>query len=125
VKIDEYDVVRRKYGSPFARQMIDAAGPAFQKALREMDVMVRLENGEFVFMLPGSSAPEVNYVLKRMRAATTNCVLPLLDRELQIRFQHGVAELKPNETAQELLSRARQSIGAATPAPQAVALYDR
>ena len=55
LKIEEYDIVNRKYGSPIARQMVDAAAPAFQKVLREMDVMTKLDNGEFVVMLPGST----------------------------------------------------------------------
>jgi diguanylate cyclase len=107
LKIEEYDIINRKYGSPIARQMVDAAAPGFQKALREMDVMAKLENGEFVVMLPGSSLSEVTRVVKRMRAATANCVLPLVDRQLQIRFRHGAAELQAKETAQELLARAR------------------
>ena len=64
-------------------------------------------------MLPGSTQTEANRVAKRMRSATANCLLPLVDRELQIRLQHGIAELKPNETAQELIARARLSL--ATP----------
>ena len=113
VKIDEYDVVNRKYGGPIARQMVDVAAPAFRKALRGMDVMTKLENGEFVFMLPGSTEFDVQHVIKRMRAATANCVLPLVDRELLIRFQHGVADLKGQESAQELLARARAEMSAA------------
>jgi diguanylate cyclase len=117
IKIEEYDIVNRKYGATVARQMVDAAAPAFQKVLREMDVLTKLENGEFVVMLPGSTRPEVSHVVKRMRAASAHCMLPLVDEQLQIRFGHGVAELKPNETAQELLSRARQAVA---PSPQQV-----
>ncbi|HEX3601859.1 MAG TPA: diguanylate cyclase [Lacipirellulaceae bacterium] len=124
VKLDEYDIINRKYGSPIARQMVDAAGPAFQRVLREMDVMAKLENGEFVVMLPGSTYSEVNQVVKRMRVATGNCVLPLLDRELKVEFQHGVAELKTGETAQELLARARQAVSI-EPRAQAAATFDR
>ncbi len=124
LKIEEFDIVNRKYGSHVARQMMDSAAPAFQRVLREMDVMSKLENGEFVAMLPGSTQSEVNFLLKRMRSATSSCVLPLVDRELQIRFQHGVAELKAGETAQEVLARARQSIGT-SPTPQAAATFDR
>ena len=105
----------RKYGSTIARQMVDAATPALEKMLREMDVLVRLENGEFIAMLPGSTQTEAKRVAKRMFSATANCVLPVLDRELQIRLQHGIAELKPSETAQELVARARLTL--ATPAP--------
>lgn len=124
LKIDEYDVVNRKHGTPVARQMIDAAGPAIQRALREMDVMSKLENGEFVVMMPGSTAPEVSHVAKRIAASAAHCVLPVLDRELRIRFQQGVAELKANETAQELLARARQAMAMAPPL-QPVAAFER
>ncbi len=113
LKIEEFDIVNRKYGSPTARQMVDAAASEFQKALREMDIIANLENGEFVVMFPGSAQTEVCYVVKRMRAITANCILRLVDRKLQIRFRHGIAELKPNETAKELLARARQTLNAA------------
>jgi diguanylate cyclase len=114
LKIEEYDIINRKYGSPIARQMVEMAGPALNKVLREMDTMAKLENGEFVVMLPGNTQNETNQVAKRMRSVTANCVLPLVDRELQLRLQHAIAELKPNETAQELLARARQGLTASS-----------
>jgi PleD family two-component response regulator len=80
-----------------------------------MDVMSKLDNGEFVVMMPGSTKTESGYTVKKMRAATDTCILPLQDRELRICLRHGIAELKSGETAQELLARARQEI-VATPA---------
>jgi GGDEF domain-containing protein len=117
LKIADYDTVHRKHGSAISRQLTDAAGPAIQRALREMDVMSKLESGEFVVMLPGSALSETSYLFKRISASAANCVLPVVDRELRIRFQQGVAELKANETAQELLARARQAMAAAAPQP--------
>ena len=114
LKIEDFDIINRKYGSPIARQMVDTAMPALEKTLREMDVLAKLENGEFVAMLPGSTQTEANRVAKRMCSATANCLLPVVDRELQIRLQHGIAELKPSETAQELIARARLSTGDAS-----------
>jgi len=76
-------------------------------------VLTKLENGEFVLMLPGSSQGEVSHVVKRLRASTAGCKLPLVDREVPIGFRHGIAELKRNETAQELLARARQALSSA------------
>lgn len=115
VKIEDYEVIRKKYGILVARQVVDAAGPAFQRVLREMDTMSRLENGEFIIMLPGSTQSDVLHVIKRMRSAAANCVLPMVDRQLELRFRHGVAELKANESAQDLLARAREL--ANTPVP--------
>lgn len=115
LKVEEYDVVCQKNGSGFARQMVDIAEPALKKALRPMDVLARLENGEFVVMLPGLTENEAAVVGKKMRNAAANCVLPLADRELSLRFQEVIAQLKPNEMAQELYARARNA--ANPPAP--------
>jgi diguanylate cyclase len=109
LKIDDYEVIHKQYGYAIARQMLDAATPALEKALREMDVLAKMESGEFAVMLPGKTQAEAAQTVKRMRAAVTHCILPLVDRELQLGFREGIAELKPNETAQELLARARQA----------------
>jgi len=109
LKIEEYDVVSQKYGSGFARQLSDIAEPALSKVLRETDVLAKLELGEFVVMLPGKTQGEALLILKKMRRAATTCILPLVDRELQLRLLDGIAELKPHEMAQELLARARQA----------------
>jgi diguanylate cyclase len=98
-----------------AQQIVDAAEPVIQKGLREMDVLARLEHGEFVVMLPGSTLAESGQVLKRIRIAISKCVVPLKDRKFQVSLLHSIAELKPNETAQELLARVRLGL-AATPA---------
>ena len=69
--------------------------PAFQKVLREMDVMRQTRKRRIRRDAAGQHAsPKYSHVVKRMRAAAANCVLPLVDRELQIRFRHGIAELK-------------------------------
>jgi GGDEF domain-containing protein len=117
LKIEDFDIMNRKYGSPIARQMVDTAMPALEKTLREMDVLAKLENGEFVAMLPGSTKAEAGRTAKRMQSATANCLLPLVDRELQVRLQHAIVELQPNEAAQELIARARQVLAAASPRP--------
>ena len=67
LKIDDYEVISQKYGSAIARQMVDAATPALGKVLREMDVLAKLENGEFVVMLPGKTQAEAAQTVKRMR----------------------------------------------------------
>ena len=66
-----------------------------------------LDNGEIVIMMPGSSRAEAARTAKRMQASTSNCMLPVMDRELTVAFNHGIAELQPNETAHELIARAR------------------
>jgi diguanylate cyclase len=109
LKIDEYEVLKEKYGFAIARQIVDTAAPALEKVLQETDVLAKLEQGEFAVMLPGKTQSESGLVAKKMRTAVASCILPMLDREFQIKFRDGISQLKPNETAQELLLRARQT----------------
>jgi diguanylate cyclase len=109
LKIDDHEILKEKYGFAIARQIADVGAPALEKALQEMDVLAKLERGEFIVMLPGKTRNEAAQVAKKMRTAAASCVLPLLERELPLKFIVNIAELKPNETALELLSRARQA----------------
>jgi diguanylate cyclase len=109
-KIDEFEAVARNAGKAIARQMVELAEPALEKALRPKDLLARLDNGEFVVMLPGNTRGEAVQLVKRLQITMSNSVVPFKDRELRVRFRHGIAELKPKETAQQLLFRARQDV---------------
>jgi diguanylate cyclase len=108
LKIEEYDAVARNSGKAIARQMLDLAEPALEKVLRPKDLLARLDNGEFVVMLPGNTPTEAAQLVKRLQITMSNLVVALKDRELRVRFRHGIAELKHGETAQQLLFKARQ-----------------
>jgi diguanylate cyclase len=117
LRIYEYQSIFKSHGRAVARQLLDSAEPALEKAIREMDLMARMDNGEFIIMLPGTTQAEAGQVLKRMRIATSRCVVPLSGQELTFTFQHGIAELKSNETAHQLLVRARQGLAEAAAKP--------
>ncbi len=117
VKIEDYERVARDHGKAIARQMANAATPTLEKALREMDVLAQLENGEFVAMLPGNTQAEAGQIAKRMKITMNSCSIPMVDRELHVRIRHSIAELAANETAQELLARAKQGLIGSSKAP--------
>jgi diguanylate cyclase len=105
--IEEFDLVSRTYGTAITRQILDTAEKVMEQLLREMDTLSPLGNGEFVVMMPGSMQSEVEQAAERMRISMNDSITPLTDGKLQVRFQQGIAELKANETAQELLARVR------------------
>jgi diguanylate cyclase len=109
-KIDEFESVARNSGKAIAKQMVDLAEPVLEKVLRPKDLLARLDNGEFVVMLPGNTRAEAAQLAKRVQVTMSNSVVPLKDRELRVRFRHGIAELKSKETAQQLLFKARQDV---------------
>jgi len=108
LQIEEYNSVARNSGKAIARKMLDLAEPAIKKVLRPKDLLARLDHGEFVVMLPGNTPGEAAQLVKRLQIAVWNCVVPLKDRELRVRFRFGIARLKHGETAQQLLFKARQ-----------------
>jgi diguanylate cyclase len=109
-KIEEFEAVARHSGKAIAKQMLELAEPVLERVLRPKDLLARLDNGEFVVMLPGNTRAEAAQIAKRVQITMSNCVVPLKDRELRVRFRHGIAELKSKETAQQLLFRARQDV---------------
>jgi diguanylate cyclase (GGDEF)-like protein len=115
LKIDDYESVIQRSGKAAARQMLEQAEASLERSLRTKDLLVRLDDGEFAILLPGNTKTEAAQLVKRMRITMANCVVPLKDRELQLRFRHSIAELQPKETAQELLARARHDVAGATP----------
>lgn len=108
LQIEDYESVSRNSGKAIARQMLDLAEPAIKKVLRPKDLLARLDNGEFVVMLPGNTPGEAAQLLKRLQINVWNFVVPLKDGELRLRFRYGIAKLKHGETAQQLLFKARQ-----------------
>ena len=108
LKIEEFDAVSRLYGQAIGRHALNAAATALERTLREVDVLAQLENGEFLIMLPNNTLGEVGQLAKRWKLLLSNCTIPQIDRELHLHFRHSIAELKPAETAQELLARTRR-----------------
>ncbi len=80
-----------------------------QAALREMDLLARLEDGEFAVLMPGSTAVEASQVAKRLQVSAAGCMFPLDGSKSQLNITQGIAELRPNETAEILLARAKSA----------------
>ena len=89
---------------------LDSVALFTQSALREMDLLARLDDGEFIVLLPGSTLSEANQIAKRLQTSATNCVFPVQNEKTQLRVTHGIAELRPNETAAILMARAKAMV---------------
>jgi diguanylate cyclase len=107
LKVDDYQMIEQDYGKSTAKMALDSVATFFNSALREMDLLARLGDGEFVAMLPGSTQAEAAQVARRMQTAMANCIVPLRDQQVRLQFSHGIAQLKPNETAPLLMARAK------------------
>jgi diguanylate cyclase len=107
LKVDSHQRLTQEYGKPTAGMALNSVVSFFQTALREMDLLARLGDGEFVAMLPGSTQVEAAQIAKRIRTAMGSCVVPLGEQQIRLAFSHGIAQLKPHETAPLLVARAK------------------
>ncbi len=97
------------------QSILDLATHALAAALRETDLLTQLEHGEFAVLLPGSTESEANQMTKRMRMMLSSSLAPLASGKPRLSFHYGIAQLRKNETNQELLARAGQDAMAGDP----------
>jgi diguanylate cyclase len=112
LQVDDYSTVGKQYGKSVAHIMLDSVALFTQSALRDMDLLARLDDGEFIVLMPGSTLLEANQIAKRLQTAAANCVVPLKSQKSRLRVSHGIAELRPNETAASLMARAKAIVEA-------------
>src|SRR5690606_34009588 len=75
--------------------------------LRDTDVIGRWGGEEFVMLLPGTPANQVDAAcLNRLRQVLSHACLSELDPELRLSFSAGVAQWRPSDSPESLLHRA-------------------
>jgi diguanylate cyclase len=107
LQLDDFATIRQQYGKSVAHMTLDSVALFTQSALREMDLLARLDDGEFIALLPGSTLSEAGQIAKRLQTSAANCAFPIPDDKSRLRVTHGIAELRPNETAAILMARAK------------------
>ena len=90
-----------------ARTTLDAVAAFTQLALRQIDLLARLDDGEFAVLLPGSTRTEANQIAKRLHMSAANCDARLQNERVQLNVTHGIAEFRPSDTAESMMTRAR------------------
>jgi diguanylate cyclase len=114
LRIENYATLCQTYGEPAARVTLDAVAAFTQSALRQIDLLARLDDGEFVVLLPGSTRSEANQIAKRLQVSAANCDARLQNEKVHLRVSHGIAEFHPDDTAALLMNRARSAADAET-----------
>jgi diguanylate cyclase len=110
LRVDEFAVIHEQYGKAVAHLVLESVATFSQSALREMDLLARLGDGELAMLLPGSTFSEANQVAKRLHTSASNCVFPINNDKTQLDVTLGIVELRPNETAELLIARAKAAV---------------
>jgi diguanylate cyclase len=118
--VANYKSLGESYGDAAARSMLSAVATFTQTALRQIDLLARLDNGQFAILLPGSTSNEANQIAKRLHVSAANCDARINNERVHLVVTHGIAEFRPNDTAEAMLSRASQAAGTERPVAEAV-----
>ncbi len=110
LRVDDYANFCQQYGKSVARLALDSVAVFTQSVLREMDLLARLDDGEFIILLPGSTLGEAKQVAKRLQVAASSAHSTSASQNPQLGVSHGIAELRSNETAEQIMARAKAAV---------------
>lgn len=119
LRVANYRALCETYGEASARSMLEAVAAFTQPALRQIDLLARLDNGEFAVLLPGSTRNEANQIAKRLQIAAANCDARIQNERVPLQMQHGIAEFRPSDTAESMMARAHLAASAEVSEPAA------
>lgn len=115
LRVANYVELCKTYGEEAAGSTLEAVAAFTQPALRQIDLLARLDGGEFAVLLPGSTRNEANQIAKRLQVAAANCDVRIQNERVPVRVAHGIAEFRPGDTAESMMERARQAAEAEAP----------
>ncbi|MBL9161327.1 MAG: diguanylate cyclase [Planctomycetaceae bacterium] len=111
-RVRDYAQLEHTYGNAVGTLLIDSLASFVQSTLRDMDLLARLEGGELIVMLPGSSASAAKIVGQRVRTSISLCPVPLGDHQIRLELDMGVASVQTGEDAAAAMESARAQLDA-------------
>ncbi len=105
LKVIGYHALERDYGDAVTELVLDSVGQFIGSRLREMDLLGRLDRGEFVVMLPGSPKREATFAGNRVRSALASCPIPLGTTQLTLQLTQAATSVAPDDTSDIMLDR--------------------
>lgn len=103
IDIDKFKMLNDKYGHNGGDFVLTEIAKLLQQSGREnVDMFYRLGGDEFAIILPGADQGEAQHVIQRKLRIQHHLHL----QKMGVTLSFGIADLKINETSQDLLKRA-------------------
>lgn len=110
VDLAGYNDLISEFGEGVGRLTLNSLAQFLQAALREMDLLGRLNDGRFIIMLPGSDKENAEIVGCRVAQALSKCSVPIGDEKIELEAKLCVADLLADDTAVTIMSRAEEGV---------------
>jgi diguanylate cyclase len=120
-RVKDFKKLEHNYGNAIGALLLDSLASFIQSTLRDMDLLGRLDNGELIVMLPGSTESASKIVGQRVKTSISLCPIPLGDQQVRLDLDMGVATVQPSEDAPAAMASARVSMEEAAAAEAAAA----
>jgi diguanylate cyclase len=115
-RVKEFKKLEHTYGNAIGGLLIDSLAAFIQSTLRDMDLLGKLEHGELIVMLPGSTESASRIVGQRVKTSISLCPIPLGEQQVRLDLDMGVATVQTNEDAATAMAGARVAMEAAAAA---------
>ncbi len=108
--LDHFKQLNDRYGHETGDKVLVHLATLMRQAQRETDVLVRYGGEEFLIILPGTDLNGAWFVVDRLRATVTATPLQCDNNKIATSFSAGIAQLKADESGQNLISRADNAL---------------
>lgn len=106
VDLDHFKQINDAHGHSIGDQCLRIVSQRIRNQLRGRDIVGRYGGDEFLVVLPGTRLHEALRVAERMRLSVNCRPLTMDDVQIDGTLSIGVAELQPDESAEQLFERA-------------------
>ena len=104
IDLDHFKAINDAHGHSIGDSVLRESASTFAACVRPTDLVARIGGEEFLVILPETTLEGALAFADRLRGELNAHVIPALGRGLGASF--GVARLRPNESAEELIERA-------------------
>jgi diguanylate cyclase len=109
-RVQDFAELEKNYGNAVGSLLLDSLATFIQSSLRDMDLLGKLEAGEFVVMIPGSSASAAKIVGQRVRTSVSLCPIPMGGQNIRLDLDLGVASVQPDDDAISAMNKAKDEL---------------
>jgi diguanylate cyclase (GGDEF)-like protein len=112
VDIDNFTRFNSDFGADAGDQAIHALAQTLQEQLRPTDIAARVTGEKFAVILPECDTAGARVVAARLRDAVAETVIVMSDESIlpPVTISLGIAEARPFEQAEDVLSAAEQAL---------------
>jgi diguanylate cyclase len=118
-RVKDFEKLETTYGTAVGALLLDSLATFIASTLRDMDMLGKLEAGEFVVMLPGSSSSAARIVGQRVKASISQCPVVFGSQQVRLDLDLGCTGVQADDDAPRALARAKKAMELSLEAPAA------